>query len=653
MNLTGWSAAQVGSVLALAGAWITALYLLRTRRRTIVVPFAALWTQVLQPRPSHRLWRRLRRLLSWLLQVCTLVLLVMALGDPEPSNIDHRPHIVLVDHSLSMAAPCSNEHAPACTRLSQAAAWARDRLQATQGPALVIEVDDVPSVLVPWSTETNRARAIIGRLQASDGEASFTAALALAKLAANAQQTSAPDLTPGPNDPDVRITVISDFALPPADLAAIAACEVCELVRVGEEVGNVALTTFAARRSPDDPDNATLLASVHNLGERSVRATLTIRGNRVPLAREQLELAPGQTRDVLIPGVLTVASVLEGTLAVDAATDDGIARDSHAIAVVPPRLRPRVALVSDAPDLFLEAALLGLGESIDLHAMRSPNARAQLATLAPALIFVDAGTTWTTQPTDPAVPTVYFAPHLAATACPIATGPLLTRPIISEQASEHPLLAHVSLRDVNLAQAAALRREPGDTVLAHFLGDALVVYRPPRAPDQAAVLACGFDLRQTDLPLRTAFPVLIANIVDFFTARAPTTVASVELNAHARIDMRQIGLTAHEGLVTLRAPSGRLLTSVAHDHIIRVPALELGLWTASVGNHGAVATMPFAVQLGSAQASRTATAKPELQTRPVPREASHGHRRVWWWLFAGCCALLLLEWLTFHRRMTV
>ncbi|MFY0532983.1 vWA domain-containing protein [Nannocystis pusilla] len=117
MTLSGWTWPEILPVFAAGAAAITALYLLRMRRRQVVVPFAALWQQVTRESDTRRLWKKLRRLLSWLLQLVLLALLCAALGDPRPESWLRDPQTVaiVIDRSASVAAPAAGE--PELTRL--------------------------------------------------------------------------------------------------------------------------------------------------------------------------------------------------------------------------------------------------------------------------------------------------------------------------------------------------------------------------------------------------------------------------------------------------------------------------------------------------------------------------------------------------------
>src|SRR5690606_17543854 len=105
VTFAGLTLAQLWPLFAAGAGAITVLYLLRMRRRQVVVPFAALWERVTRESESRRLWRRLRRLLSWLLQLVVLALVCLALGDPRPEVWLRDPVSVaiVVDTSASMA----------------------------------------------------------------------------------------------------------------------------------------------------------------------------------------------------------------------------------------------------------------------------------------------------------------------------------------------------------------------------------------------------------------------------------------------------------------------------------------------------------------------------------------------------------------------
>ena len=105
------AAAVAGAVGAVA---LTVLYLLRLRRREVVVPFAPLWLGARRPRRTTALGRRLRHLLSLL-----LALALLRPGAAGGASIRGRPAadragrslVILIDRSASMSARDDAGHA--------------------------------------------------------------------------------------------------------------------------------------------------------------------------------------------------------------------------------------------------------------------------------------------------------------------------------------------------------------------------------------------------------------------------------------------------------------------------------------------------------------------------------------------------------------
>src|SRR6516165_5830627 len=92
--------------LALTLPAIIALYFLRIRRPTRVVPALHLWPNQIRDRQANVPWQRLR--FSWLLLLQLLVAALLVAGAVQPAlsaNVSLAPHtIVLLDASASMQA---------------------------------------------------------------------------------------------------------------------------------------------------------------------------------------------------------------------------------------------------------------------------------------------------------------------------------------------------------------------------------------------------------------------------------------------------------------------------------------------------------------------------------------------------------------------
>ena len=118
----GLSGSTAAAAAVAAGVVLTGLYLLKLRRRRVLVPFAPLWLPAGGERRSERLARRLRRWLSLLVQLAFVALILLAAADLQSAKIDRsgRSLLILIDRSASMSA--TDEDGP---RLVKARAVAR------------------------------------------------------------------------------------------------------------------------------------------------------------------------------------------------------------------------------------------------------------------------------------------------------------------------------------------------------------------------------------------------------------------------------------------------------------------------------------------------------------------------------------------------
>ncbi len=682
MNLAGWTLAELLPLFLAGTAAVTAMYLLRMRRRQLVVPFAALWRQVTRESDTRRLWRKLRRVLSWLLQIVLLALLCLALGDPRPASWLRAPNTlaIVVDRSASMAGPASDEDEPGTTRLELALRRARAELAAI-GPvdrALVITAGPEVAVPGPLSHDADPLLRGLAGLTPQAGEADLARAIALARSALAGQ-------------PGGRILVLTDGALDPSGAAALRACAAvpedmpegtetparCQVVTVAGPADNVAITAFAARRYPEDREHVEVLAEVQNLGDAAVTVVLEVVADGLGVGRRELALAPGERKTEVLRDLDAARTRLGAQLSPGPGTPItalGPAGDDRAHAIVPP-LRPfKVALITDGTDLFLEAALLTLQDHIQLTGVGPAQVQNNPAVADADLVVIDLGA----EPLPDPLPTgdlVVFDPLRHPTGRgPIAGAGELSRPFLTEMASGHPLLDGVVLKDVNLGRATKLAALPGDQILVRSLGDPVALLRHEPGQDDGTgartIVAFGFDPRQSDLPLRTAFPNLVANLVTYFEQSRPGFVASVPVGAARPLAVAELGLVPEGlGAVEVRGPEPADLAQVTDLPSTRVPvdrgvfrlrAREPGIYRVrALDGPGVGAEVLLAVNQASAAASdlhdRLAALDlpPEATAGDAPTPLPVGEGPLWTLLLLAAVALVALEWATYHRRVTV
>jgi hypothetical protein len=648
MTLAGLLPLAIGGAVA-----ITGLYLLRMRRRQVVVPFAALWEIVTRESESRKLWRRLRRMLSWLVQILILLLILAALGDPRPDVWLREPQTlaIVIDRSASMSGTTEDGG----TRLDAARVRAQQEIAAL-GPAdqaVIISAGEEVGVVAPRSGDQTALAAALATIEPSYGEADLGRALALAEhVVADSD---------GP-----RVLVLTDGALDDASLLALSRCTAgavpCAIATTSGATDNVAITAFAARRYPNARDKVEVLAEVKNLGDTPAVVELDVQADGVSVGRRRLELLPGQSRREALADLEAARARFVAHLeSVDDApagmsTALGPAFDDIAYAVVPPLSPLAVAVVTDGTDLFLEAALLTQGEHVELTGVSPDQAVAGHAALRDADVVVfDVGDGPLPQTLPDAHLLVFDPLRRLPSPFPIAKRTDIKRPFLTEQLRDHPVLAHVVLKDVNISRGTTFALEPGDQALVRTLGEPIVMLRER---GDHGLVAVGFDPRQTDLPLRVAFPLFIDNVLRYFEQREPGFVASIALGGSRELALAELGM-ATEGVtrVKVRAPDGTVREQPVEDGRIRLRALEPGFFEFEATEGEAESTAELAVnQTGTAASdlhSRTDDLEDSVRAGEPPTPAPVAQGPLWTAIILLAAAIVIVEWATYHRRITV
>jgi hypothetical protein len=167
--------------------------------------------------------------------------------------------------------------------------------------------------------------------------------------------------------------------------------------------------------------------------------------------------------------------------------------------------------------------------------------------------------------------------------------------------------------------------------------------------DGRRVVWCGFDVRDTDLPLRVAFPIFINSSLRWLTAPRNTSTQSLE----------SLPLRAGEAIpLSPPATAKEIRIAFPDKSTLRVPvqtvpllfsgATQTGLYTASAGNW----KKTFGVNLLSKNESDL-TPRDALQAgegKPVTAESrGRANKELWGYLALLALVLLGIEWWVFHR----
>jgi hypothetical protein len=625
----------------------TALYILKLRRRTVAVPFSKLWEKILRDKEATSLFSRLKRLLSLLVQLALLALLAFALGDPRAAAtlIKGRNLVVLVDASASMQA---TDVAP--TRLGAAKEEVKKVIRGLGGSdrMLVAQMDAAVTPLGPMSGDTSELERALDSIKATDARADFPRALRFATDSVRGLENA-------------EIVVVSDGRLGDA-IDASGKVHIGEDVKltylpIGKQSRNVGITAFSVRRYPLDKSRYEVMLEVTNTGPEQEDIELSLLGDNNLVDLTKLRLKPGERLPRFYPNLSGASRTLEAKIAPLPGSVDSLPADDHAYALLPERRRAKVLVVSPG-NTYLEAALL-LDEYLDVQ-VASP--KEYVEKIAPSgakqdVVIFD-GATPAQAPRGNAI---YLDPR--GPGSPVKVEGELKQPGFDKIERKHPIVRWTALDDVNVSRGHKLVGEVGDKIVG--------------ASDQGPILiagqrggfkfvAIGFDPRDSDLPLRVAWPLLLLNSINWFTDEDSQYISSFRTG-----DVWRVPVVSNSGQARLKTPGGGELFVPVHEGRAVYLGERAGFYELSgtEGNDplaGAVAgpgagpvvtTGAFAANLLDAEESAIEPAK-ELVIDGKKAGSLGGfqigvRREIWIYLLLAAMLLTAIEWITYHRRITV
>ncbi len=446
---------------------IIVLYILKVRRRDVVVPSTLLWRGDAVDRQASVPWQRIRP--SWLLflQLLAAIALVLALTRPalaHPAELGPDT-VVIIDASGPMQA---TDVSP--TRFAAAVVDARalvDQLSAGQRMTL-IAMDANPRVIAASGGYHGVLDAALAALRPEAGLADLRTALALATA------------TPGGSG-DRRVIVISDGVVDISGPTVTLPYPV-EYRRVGVSGENLGISGITV----SGVGGARVVAiNVTNYGTARHATTVETRADGHLVDARAIDIEPG--------GSVEVDVALSGsphTVTADLSPHDAFALDDTASAVVQSPKVIQAVLVTQR-NIFLQDALQLRS---DIHLVVETPASYRPRSGVDLWIFdgfvppvLPAQPYWLVgPPADPAI----------GASAEVRPGPLLPA------SAGDPLMDGVDVGNVAVAQSRDLSTSSfGRAIIESQAGPVLLVR--DSAP-RAALL--GFDLHDSDLPLSSGVP---------------------------------------------------------------------------------------------------------------------------------------------------
>ena len=499
---------------------IIALYILKLRRRREPVSTLMFWEELFKERQTTSLFQRLKHLLSLLLQLLFLALLVLAVARPQFAFITKsaQQFILIIDQSASMNAI---EDSDGSTRLEAAKQHAVRTIEGLRfmDEMTVMSSHKRPIIQSPFTNHQKSLREAVHAIQPTDIGTNLEPAIDLAYAIAQTK-------------PNPQIVILSDFHSVSEALLAELNSKIEQdedteepnqeikhrLIRIGKANDNIGITQFRVRKSLVNPfDYETLLRVINtSKEERQFNVELYFKEDLFDV--RPYTLVPGESKSEIFSNFTFEGGALKAVLDID----DALSTDNVAYAALPKRERISVLLVTEE-NPFLEKAL-AVDEKLKLRVVTPIEYESSVSLGNPNLQSEDNYQVIIFDRYNP--PTLgdgnymFIYPPAGASSLEVSgtelkwdIGAPLETPIITDWERTHPILRHVHLENVQIGEAYQITPPATAQVLARsFESPVLFVDVTPHR----RVVFAAIDILQSDLPLRIAFPVIIANTIQWF-----------------------------------------------------------------------------------------------------------------------------------------
>ncbi|MDE0683299.1 MAG: BatA and WFA domain-containing protein [Candidatus Poribacteria bacterium] len=533
---------------------IVALYILRLRRRREPVSTLMFWEELFKERQTTSLFQRLKHLLSLLLQLLFLMLLVFSIARPQFAFITKsaRQLVLIIDQSASMNA--IEEDTDGRTRLEVAKERA---LRSVDGLRFMDEMTVIsshtqPVIHIPFTNHQKSLRAAIHAIQPTDISTNLEPAYDLAHAIAQTK-------------PNPEIVIFSDFQSISEGLLAKLKSKTEQvddtekpdpeikrhLIQIGKASDNVGITQFRVRKSLVNAFDYQTLLRVVNASEAEKKFNVELYFNENLFDVRPYTLAPGESKSEIFSNFAFEGGKLKAVLDIQ----DPLISDNIAYATLPKRDLIPVLLVT-AENPFLQKAL-AVDEQIQLTVLTPteyetdvlPNGANSQVTKAYQVVIFDR---YSPPSLGDGNYMFIYPPAVDASETPNLElkwniGAALETPIITDWERTHPILQHVHLENVQIGTAYQVTPPSTAQVLARSF-ESPVLFIDVK-PNRKIVFA-AINILESDLPLRIAFPVIIANTIQWFQQRSEILEYHLHTGEVLKQRIDSIGAISELGLKT-------------------------------------------------------------------------------------------------------
>jgi len=602
---------------------IVILYLLKLRRRPMVVPATLFWRRALEDFSANAPFQKLRKNLLMYLQLLATALLAIALARPllNLEVRDGRSFLVLIDTSASMLTVEESGR----TRFDEAKERVSGLIASMlEGDSMMLITFGARAEVAMASTrDRDELRRRLTTLQPTHTQGSLTEAYLLARYLAAKRE--APE-----------IFIVSDGAV-----EAVAETEAADkvptrFIKTGLRGANIGFSMVDLRSAPEDPRDIQLFARLINTGGAPADVPLEVRNNDAVVDVRNVRVEANGSTTLTLDG----ATFEEGTIQLSLETKDPFGLDDQAFITLS-RPRETNILMVTAGNYFMEKAIaFNRDLNPKLSVIGSQPTPEQFK--ASDIVIYDSVSPESIPPGN----YIFFNAVPPLEGLGVAKDPLMSPPILDWK-SDHPVMEFVELADVAVAKSLDITLPAASLVLAETLDSKPIIAWTSVENRNCIVIA--FDLFDTNLPLRMAFPLFVSNMLHFLTQGKAATQASVHrtggvVELFPPVDTKQI---------LVESPTGAT-SEVVRNEMGGAPfdaTDQIGFHRVSFdGEPGGALGLNLLSEAESRIEPRTSL-EIEGTAAEEDRDITKVNREVWNWFGALALLVLLVEWWVYCRRI--
>lgn len=594
---------------------VVVFYLLKRKRVVKLVSSTMLWQRFLAETQANAPFQKLRHNWLLILQLLLLVLAILALSRPYLAGKTKTSslRVIILDASASMR--CTDV---APSRFAKARAEALGWVDSLRDQDQMMVLLAGASTEVKQSATSNKAalRRAIESCSVTDSSTRLSGALKLAEVLTRDRG----------REENAEVHLFSDGAA--EDLSEFEN-KAMKLVYhcIGTRANNLGIITLDLRENPENRQQRAIYTSVANYSPTAQSTELELRFDDQAIEVRPLTVPAGQT----VPQVFIASQTRDGVFSVRLNSQDDLATDNQASMVSLMPHTVKVLLVTRG-DPYLQKALRAAAN----------------VELTVASDVTDAATEYDLVALDDVLPSVWpkgnlLAIHVAQTNW-FEGATRLDAPAVVDWRNTHALLRYVNFDNVMIRESMGVKTPPWAVSLVDAQKSPLIL-----AGELARqrIVWIGFDVMESNWPLRISFPIFIANAVEWLN---PASVKSVQLMVHAGEPFRYAPPQAANPEVIFPDGKRKTLEGQTNTHeIVFGDTAFTGIYRLRAGTNETA----FCVNLLDATESNTRP-RTELNfgkyTKVSATTVKRANLEIWRWIALLGLGVLMFEWWYYHRR---